>query len=481
MMLRKNSNKAPFDGSDVVFNGRSERLAFYRNAGLPIDVHDSQMQIEQSLGIVENCHQIASFYGDEDYGFLFESAKVHLNGPNYSEQIQLLEKAIHWAKESGYPDDYYLRAALGVYLLFDEGRDSQEAILSLQKADSLEPNDPATLFWLGRAYLNHGDYQKALDCFDQVMVIKPSDSYAMYWIGITLHRMGVFDLADECFDRAPYMREDIRIIPPWLGRAMLLRKDTGRPYRWTDQVFDIRSDFFDPMLGKANVFRSLNQFDQVVQWCKRVLASDDNETEAKFEKGIAYCLIDQNKEAIHWFQEVLESQPNNFMAMYWTGIAYADEKEYENAVHWYNRSLQINPNDSECLMRKGISLGLWGKYDEAITCFMASLELDPFNVGTLQCLGITYGLSKDYQAALEWYEKAHQLHPEDNSILYRKGELHYILGEYEKSLQCFDEALKIYPEDYEVLLFRVKTLDKLKQKNGEWRVPDQPKIAVSQW
>jgi len=450
--------------SEAFLGSRSGRLAFYQSAGLPIDVHDSPVEeFGKSLSVVENCFEVANLYGDKDYRYLFESANIHLNGPDYPKQIQLLEKAILWTKTHDYPEDHYLTTVLGIYLLLDKTRNPQEAIFVLQKANALEPNDPDTLFWLGRAYLNNGNYQTALDCFDRVVTIKPSDCYTMYWIGFALHRMGYFGLAFECFDRAPAMRDDIHVTPPWLGKAMLLRKETGKPYHWSDQLFDIRSDYFDPMLGKASVFRSLNKFDQVVQWCKRVLTSeDDDEMETQFEKGIAHCLVDQNEEAIRWFQKVLEAQPNHFMAMYWIGIAYADEKQYETAVSWYDQSLQINPCDSECQMRKGISLGLWGKYEEAIQSLKTALELDPFNIGIHQCLAITYGLSNDYRSALEWYEKALQLHPEDNSILFRKGELHYLLGEYHEALQCFDEALKIFPEDYDVLLFRVKTLEKLK-------------------
>lgn len=457
-----------YSSLDFAKKTREDRVALYRRVGLQLDAQGTEDGREKQLQMCRRCLQDAEKAGDGDYCNFFEAVIVFLTKTDSPRQITLIKDAMAWAKEKQYSEDYFLTTVLAIFLLLDEHPKTDESLKLCLRARELKPQSVGVLFWLGRIYLQRSEYNDALLCFDEVIERNPSDSYSMYWIGSTLYRMGHTGLAEECFDRAHSVKTDAsHIVPPWLGKAILARREAGTNARWNAQAADIRPDYFDPMLGKASVFRYLNQYDQVVQWCERVFEAEAADAECMYEKGIAYCLTDQNDSAIEWFLKVLELQPSNHIVMYWLGVSYADNKDYESALQWYERSLQINPGDSECLMRKGISLGLSGKYDEAIATLKSSHSKDPYNIGVLQCLGITYSLKGEYREALNCYGEAHQLNPRDNTILYKKGKLHHILGEYEEALHSFDEALKIYPDDYEALLYRSRTLQKIREPQSE--------------
>ncbi|MGL6193755.1 MAG: tetratricopeptide repeat protein [Thermoguttaceae bacterium] len=443
---------------------RRARIALYRDAGLPIDTHETEEKRQISIDILDRCRDAAEEAGDEDYRLMFEAALAHLNGPDYPAQIAKLRQAIKWIEDNNLPEDYYIIVVLGIFLILDETSDPQEAVNWCKKGTELEPFNSDTFFWLGRAQLKALNYDEALHCFDAAVAFKPLDCYTMYWMGCVLHNMKQFDLAQDCFERANYISFTAREIPHWLGKAMLLRRESGSKYRWIDYTLDIRPDYFDPMLGKASVFHFLDKFDRVIQWADRVLCSDETDPDSLYERGIALCLTDKNKEAVECFKNVLAIQPWNNMAMYWMGISFADDKDYESALYWYDKALEIDPNDSECLMRKGIVLGLTSQYEKAIDSLNKSITLNVYNVGALQCLGITYSLIEDHRKALDCYNSANKMNPEDNTILFRKGELHHVLGEFDEALDCFNQALKIYPEDYDVLFARVKTLHEARKK-----------------
>lgn len=54
----------------------------------------------------------------------------------------------------------------------------------------------------GKAYLDVGQYHKALDCFEKALQLKPDDPELWNFKGIVLRSAGLYEEAVECFNRS---------------------------------------------------------------------------------------------------------------------------------------------------------------------------------------------------------------------------------------------------------------------------------------
>lgn len=71
----------------------------------------------------------------------------------------------------------------------DEG-DIPEAIVSVESAAVLAPNDPTVFFQLGILKYNSRDYRGAIEALERSMLLAPSYSNAKYFLGLSYEKMG---------------------------------------------------------------------------------------------------------------------------------------------------------------------------------------------------------------------------------------------------------------------------------------------------
>ncbi len=55
---------------------------------------------------------------------------------------------------------------------------------------------------LGKDYLEKGEYENALGCFEQAILLNPNDSELWNFKAVSLRSMGRYDEAVECFNKS---------------------------------------------------------------------------------------------------------------------------------------------------------------------------------------------------------------------------------------------------------------------------------------
>ncbi len=150
-------------------------------------------------------------------------ALLHAQGPDPAAQKALVDAAVREAlaaRAAGDPDralatlqharerfPHDHTVLLDFALQADAMRLYRDADTALTEAIALRPDDPATIYALGRVKLDEGRLPEAEQRLRQYLALKPGDATAHYGLGRVLHR----ELRDE--EAAAELRRSLRLRP----------------------------------------------------------------------------------------------------------------------------------------------------------------------------------------------------------------------------------------------------------------------------
>lgn len=97
----------------------------------------------------------------------------------------------------------------------------QEALICLQEALEIEPDNYQCLKWQGFVFFNLKEWEKALQCFDKALEIKSTNYHIWTYRGRVLHCLGRFQEAIASYDR-------VLSIKPKYEKALKYRKSSER-------------------------------------------------------------------------------------------------------------------------------------------------------------------------------------------------------------------------------------------------------------
>lgn len=105
------------------------------------------------------------------------------------------------------PESFQAWFVLGTLYSREDAKMGQ-AIAALEKARTLEPQQPGILFALGSAYFQNGDYQRALQRLQAGLELEPDSASALFNLGNTYLRLERYDEAVTAYNEAFDLEED---------------------------------------------------------------------------------------------------------------------------------------------------------------------------------------------------------------------------------------------------------------------------------
>jgi tetratricopeptide (TPR) repeat protein/CHAT domain-containing protein len=190
-----------------------------------------------------------------------------------------------------------------------------------------------TYFNQGMDKLEAGEYEAALQLFDQVLLYDSNHYRAWINRGNALGNLGQLEAAIASYERALELKDDVAAA--WSNRGDALA-DLGR---WQEAASS---------------------------WQKS-LDIRPNHAKTWFNRGIALgAHLGNWEEALHCWDRAAELTPNDVQIWFNRGIALSALARWEEALDSWQRVLQLNPNSREAWINKGVALQKLGRYEEAI-------------------------------------------------------------------------------------------------------------------
>ncbi len=316
-----------------------------------------------------------------------------------------------------------------------------EALLSLDRARALRPDEPPVLAARGEVLRTMGRLEEALAAFDGVLALMPHFPWALARRGATLLDLGRHEDALAALSAALALEPDDAFALASRGETLRLLS------RYEEALVDLDSALVrDPenvrvLAGRGDALRLLERYPEAIEALDHALTVDPSYAWAVVSKGIALRQAGRNEEALAAFSRAAEIDPNDEAALTRKSDTLQALGRDNELVAELDKVLVQRPSTLWAVTRKVSALVRLSKPEEAIAACDAALAVDPDNAAILARKGDVLRQIDKYEEALKVLDRALAIDPEDEFTLSRKGETLRLLMRYEESVAVLDQAL----------------------------------------
>jgi tetratricopeptide (TPR) repeat protein/DNA-binding beta-propeller fold protein YncE len=264
--------------------------------------------------------------------------EIHLGQKEYAKVERQINLVLE--KHPKHFQAYLLRGRM----LADLGQ-HEDAILALQDATNLRPDDPEALQALASVYLKMKQYQEAEKILKQVLKISPTLAAAHLDMARVLAQKGDSSGAVSEFQKA------IELAPKDINGHLEL----GRHYL------------------------EIKQYGQAEVAFQRAISLVPDHVRARLLLGRTYALENKIGDAIREFQEGINIDPKSAQARFELGKLYLDTGQFDKAISELELAAFTLPHVAEYQNQLGLAYFKMLRHDEAIEAFQRALELKPDN------------------------------------------------------------------------------------------------------
>jgi tetratricopeptide (TPR) repeat protein len=188
----------------------------------------------------------------------------------------------------------------------------------------------------------------------------------------------------------------------WIGEVKPGRKLAAGEHSWTE------------WLKRAIALADMEDWQGLLDWCRKWTKSEPEDTEAWFCLGLVYSELKRYNDAIDAYRQVIRIDPINpgmHMIWYYLGIAYNNLNRFNDAVDAFRQAIRINPEYAPAWSSLGFTYGDLNRFNDAIEAYRQAVRINPEDAGAWYNLGLAYFLSGNRTAALEAVQKLRRLDP----------------------------------------------------------------------
>ncbi len=350
-----------------------------------------------------------------------------------------------------------------------------------------------SLFNEGKKHENDGNYEKAIDLYNEILKRDITNTNAWIRKGICLHKLRKFRLSIECIDKA--LNLDRKNYLAWFfkGNALMELKrydDALKCYNYAlnlappsekikiqnnkqlleklckdndNQDFEIIKHF----IKKGRTLLLKNDYNNALIEFKKVLMRDNYNIEALF--GAGYCLNALNKfnDALGYWNKYVRLNPEDASGWFNKGIALYNIKDYKNAFYCFKKVIELNPKDTDTYLFIINALLHQKKYNESLEYINKILKTNP-NWKLWKIKGDIYYSMKKYKNAIESYNNAVMCAKNNEELYISIGNTYKNMGDFKNALKYYNHALKLNPKNIIVKNLISKINNMITKKTEEY-------------
>ena len=312
----------------------------------------------------------------------------------------------------------YYHFAIG-HALEAEG-DWEGALDEYEQALALDPTNSSIYSEMAASYLGQRQISDAVDYAERAIRADEDnlDAHQLLssiYTGLLNNATNGRGVAPEIVDRAVEELEEVVRLDPTERDAYLM---LGRLYRFREEperAAEVYRDFLEVSPGSEEGAIAL--------------------AELQLESGNV-------DEAIQILREFSESQPESGPALALLGEAYRRAEDWDGAATAYTDALALDPEDTDLLREAARALLVSGRLDEAAERFEQLIGLEPDDPTAHLRLGQIQRQRMNYEVARDHLETANRLVPDSPEIHFDMALLERDEGHFEESLSQLLELLE---------------------------------------
>jgi protein O-GlcNAc transferase len=388
------------------------------------------------------------------------------------------EKVVHLA-----PTAEQGHSALGAVLV-RLGRTS-EGIRELEKALAMKPSDGSAEQNLALAYVETGQYSKALPLFAKLDAAARADkqqqqpyilaAYAQALAGTKQFPAAIArmkeavaadpqsaDLHDElgslyaqhqdwvhakdAFNAALQINPNLAAAHFHLGMALLAEQQPGALDE-LNQAYQLAPQNPEVALQLGQALAAAGQDDQAIPVLRHAIELDPKSTVGAYQLGLALQRTNAPQEAIPLLQRAADADPQNVAILTNLGMALCQAQQAKDAVPVLQRAVALAPDDVTAHQNLAAAYIQLNQFDDAVEQLRISLKLSPDAARLHYNLGLALKMKDDAADAIPELETAEKLDPSAFEPPYVLGVLYLQAGRYSDAGRELNLSLKLHPDN----------------------------------
>ena len=278
------------------------------------------------------------------------------------------------------------------FLILFTGTIAALAILSHQRCqvwkDSLTlwndvlkkyPNSQSAYHHRGTAYLNMGEYERAISDYHQALRVNPDhpQTYSVYHnLGAAYHNQKEFDRAISHYSQSIEKKPDYFLAYHHRGLTYTEKGEYNRAIADFNKVIEINPRFAEAYYNRGNAYLKQNLTDHAISDYTKAIEINPKFYLAYYNRGNAYVTRGLHDHAISDFNKAIEIYPGYAEAFTSRGAIYLFKALYEQALSDFTKAIEINPKGAIAYYNRGYILSRKGLYDQAISDFHQALSIN---------------------------------------------------------------------------------------------------------
>ncbi|MEH1999529.1 MAG: tetratricopeptide repeat protein [Nostoc sp.] len=315
------------------------------------------------------------------------------------------------------------------------------AVEDFNQVIKLDPQNALAYNSRGDAYYRLGDYEQAQADSSQAILLNPQDANAYFDRGFAFSELGKYKEAIADYTQA--IKLNSKNAYAYYGRGLALAQ-------------------------LKNNKAAMGDF-------SKAIALKPQSTEAYLQRGILRRRLRQRLEAIQDFDTVIKINPSDARAYYQRGLTQSINKQKYVALKDYTDAININPKYIEAYLNRGDVYSDLGNQVEATEDYNTILKIDPKFIAAYIHRGIHRFSFGDYKGAIEDYTEALKLDTNNVVAYNNRGNAYLELGNKKAANQDYSRAIAINANN--ALAYYNRGVIRTKQKNKQGAIADFQKAA----
>lgn len=350
------------------------------------------------------------------------------------QQLQLAVPDLQAAYDTD-PENPAFMFALGkAFALGGAGAEAEELLNDYIEIDN---NNAEAYAMRGRAFAAQLDFDLAIADLQTAINLDPTDSDTFFTLGIVRYQEKEYDAATDAMAKSielyePEEGQDEIPSQVYLTKASIhedaakqaiedeeiTRQLKASATTCDDLLERLGDDASMAAVRAAALFRRgvaeryLGQFATAVRTLSDAINNNPELAEAYFRRGICWLELNEAALAIRDFttaQNIQFDKPRYYL---WHGIALAKQESYYEAIEAYNGAIALSNRYVDAFLNRGHAWMKLEEYDKAIEDFNKCILLEPTNGQHYFKRGVAFALLEDHDSAIRSFTNAIYFDPD---------------------------------------------------------------------
>ncbi len=323
-------------------------------------------------------------------------------------------------------------------------KDGLEMFEALCHLINLSPQAKGYAFaYRGECFRQIGQWERALQDFQEALNRNPQDSWAIASRGETYRRMEQYEEALADFDRAIALNEKYSWAIASRGATYQALRRYEEALADFDRAIALNEKYDWAIASRGEMYRLMGRYEEALADFDRAIALNEDYSWAIASRGMTYRLMKRYEEALADFDRAIALDENYGWVIARRGETYRLMGRYEEALADLDRAIALDEKYSGAIANRGAIYLLMKRYEEALADFDRAIALDENYGWVITSRGITYELMKRYEEALADFDRAIALNEKYGWAIAHRGQIYRLMGRYEEALLDFDRAIAL--------------------------------------